>query len=84
VEPPDWAQSMRLYLGNAYLQANRPQAAETACREEFDRFPDSAWALNGLSLSLAAQSKHEEAAVARARFTDAWRFSDTELTAAVF
>jgi tetratricopeptide (TPR) repeat protein len=84
MEPPDWAQSMRLYLGHAYLEAAMPQLAQLTFEEELTRFPENGWALYGLWKSLSAQGKDEPANAVEKRFRHAWRFSDTILTAAVF
>jgi tetratricopeptide (TPR) repeat protein len=84
VEPPDWAQSMRLYLGHAYLKAKQPEMAEAVYREELNRFPENGWALCGLWLSLEAQGKSEQVRAIKKRFDDAWQFADVALAAPVF
>ena len=84
IEPPDWSQSMRLYLGNAYLEASRPGLAEATFRDDLERFPENGWALFGLWQSLEAQGEVEEARSARGRFEAAWQFADTMLDAPVF
>jgi len=84
IEPPDWAQSIRLYLGDAYLEASEPELAEAVFLEDLERFPENGWALYGLWQSLAAQGKTEDARAAQARFEVAWQFADTVLTAPVF
>ncbi len=76
VEPPDWSQPMRLYLGAALLEAGRPAEAESVYREELERFEGLGWALLGLSQSLEAQARVAEAAAVRAQFEEAWRESD--------
>lgn len=83
-EPPDWAQSMRLYLEHTYLAAGRPQLAQRAFEGDLARFPENGWALYGLWKSHAAQGEYERSSVVEKRFRQAWRFSDTTLTAAVF
>jgi len=83
-EPPDWAQSIRLYLGEALLKSGRPKEAEAAYREELSDFYESGWALFGLSQSLRAQGRNKEADDAQARFKRAWKDADVQLTASVF
>ena len=61
-----------------------PQLAQLTFEEELTRFPESGWALYGLWKSLVAQGKDEEGSAVEKRFQQAWRFSDTALTAAVF
>jgi len=84
MEPPDWAQSMRLYLGNAYLKASRPADAERVYRDDLEWWPENGWALYGLWHSLIEQNKDEEADATRKRFDKAWSNADTVLEASVF
>jgi len=57
VEPPDWGQSIRLYLGNALLKARRPREAENVYRQDLLEFKENGWALFGLWQSLRDQGK---------------------------
>jgi tetratricopeptide (TPR) repeat protein len=84
IEPPDWGQSMRLYLGNALLKARRPRAAERVYRDDLFEFRENGWALFGLWQSLRAQGKTREARKVRARFEQAWKSADVTLNASIF
>lgn len=84
VEPPDWGQSMRLYLGAALLRAGRPGEAETVYRDDLREFPENGWALFGLWQSLQAQGKTSEAIQVRDRFDRAWKRADVSLKSSVF
>ena len=80
-EPPDWAQPMRHYLGDALLKAGRPADAEAVYRRDLRWNQNNGWGLKGLALSLAAQGKAAEAADINARFENAWSHSDVTLAA---
>jgi tetratricopeptide (TPR) repeat protein len=84
VEPPDWGQSMRLYLGAALLKARRAREAEAVYREDLREFRDNGWALFGLVQSLEAQRKTVQARRVKERFTRAWKNADVTLNASVF
>lgn len=83
-EPPLWYYPIRHSLGRALLEAGRPAEAEKAYREDLDRFPHNGWSLFGLMKSLEAQGRKSEAAEVRARFREAWKHADVELTASRF
>jgi len=83
-EPPLWYYPIRHSLGRALLEAGRPAEAERAYREDLDRFPHNGWSLFGLLKSLEAQGRKSEAAQIRARFREAWKHADVELTASRF
>ena len=83
-EPPDWPQSMRLYLGAALLKAGRAKDAEVVYREELRGFHDNGWALFGLWQSVQAQGRTAEAKQSRERFDRAWKNADVVLNASVF
>jgi tetratricopeptide (TPR) repeat protein len=84
MEPPDWAQSMRLYLGNAYLEASLPANAESVFRADLEWWPKNGWALFGLWKSLEAQGETADADEVCKRFQNAWRHADSTLTKPVF
>lgn len=84
MEPPDWIQSMRLFLGQAYLNAGKPELAEPVFLEDLSLLQENGWALHGLADALEAQNKTAEAAVVRERFSEAWEGADVELTKAHF
>jgi tetratricopeptide (TPR) repeat protein len=83
-EPPDWAQSMRVYLGAALLKAGRAKDAERVYREDLQYFRDNGWALFGLWQSVRAQGRAAEASEIRERFDRAWKNADVALSASVF
>jgi tetratricopeptide (TPR) repeat protein len=84
VEPPDWGQSMRLYLGAALLKAGRAREAEAVYREDLREFKNNGWALFGLVQSLEAQKKTAQARKAKQEFKLAWKNADVTLKASVF
>ena len=84
IEPPDWGQSMRLYLGAALLKAGRAREAETVYREDLRDFRNNGWTLFGLAQSLRAQKKNAEASKIEQEFQRAWRNADVTLKASVF
>jgi predicted Zn-dependent protease len=81
-EPSDEFFPVRHLLGAALLNAGRPAEAEAVYREDLRRNPENGWALHGLAKALEAQWKKADAE--KARFKEAWRHADTELTASAF
>jgi tetratricopeptide (TPR) repeat protein len=79
-EPPAWSQSMRLYLGDALIQAGKYQEAELAFLEDLEEFKENGWALFGLWKSLELQNKPDEANDAKSRFEKSWEEADIELS----
>jgi tetratricopeptide (TPR) repeat protein len=84
IEPPDWPQPMRLYLGAALLRAGDPQAAEQIYRQDLAWNQNSGWALYGLGQSLREQGETEAAAQVEADFQKSWKSADVSLTASKF
>ena len=84
IEPPDWGQSMRLYLGAALLEAGRARQAETVYRDDLKDFRNNGWALFGLGQSLRAQRKIRAARKIEQDFQRAWKNADVTLKASVF
>lgn len=84
IEPPDWGQSMRLYLGNSLLKAGRPRDAEAVYREDLREFRGNGWALFGLWQSLRQQGKVRQARQVRTHFERAWKGADVRLAASTF
>lgn len=84
IEPPDWGQSMRLYLGAALLKAGRPREAEAVYRDDLKEFRKNGWTLLGLSQSLRAQNKISAARKVEEDFQHAWKGADVVLKASVF
>jgi predicted Zn-dependent protease len=58
------------------LKAGRPGDAEAVYQEDLKRNPENAWALIGLTQSLRAQGREEEADAAHKRFAKAWSRAD--------
>jgi tetratricopeptide (TPR) repeat protein len=83
-EPSDWFVPVRHLLGAALLRAGKEQEAEAVYREDLRRHPDNGWALYGLTQSLAAQHKDNEAQDTRRRFDAAWKDADVEMTNSAF
>ncbi len=80
-EPPAWAQPMRHYLGAALLKAGNPGKAELVYRRDLRWNAENGWSLYGLHQALADQGKTTIAAETFKRYEQAWRHSDTALTA---
>ena len=79
-EPPDWNQSMRLYLGAALLEAGRAAEAETVYRQDLQWNQQNGWATFGLYQAQQAQGKEQEAIITKRQFDSLWRNADVELT----
>ncbi|MBC54615.1 MAG: hypothetical protein CMQ34_12355 [Gammaproteobacteria bacterium] len=79
-EPPDWSQSMRLYLGAVLLDAGRAEEAEAVYRKDLEWNQQNGWANFGLFQALAAQDKTAEAQLVQRQFQDQWRNADVVLT----
>ena len=75
-EPPPWYLPIRQRLGMVLLEAGKPAEAEKVFREDLVRRPENGWSLRGLSQSLTAQKKTQEASAVQARFKKAWERSD--------
>lgn len=82
-EPRDWLLSPKHFLGNAYLRAGMPDAAEVVFRKDLLVNNDNGWALYGLYQALMAQKKNADAEVLLARYQKAFSKADVKLTAAV-
>ena len=80
-EPPDWPQSMRLYLGAALLKAGRAAEAEAVFRRDLRWHQNNGWSLFGLTQALDAQGKSAEAAATREAWTKVWSYADVTLNA---
>ena len=72
---------MRHSLGALLLAAERPDEAEAVYRAELERNPGNGWSLHGLTQSLQAQGRSDEAGQVEQRFKDAWQYADVELVA---
>lgn len=82
-EPPDWPQSMRLYLGSALLRAGRFEAAQKVFERDLEWNQNNGWALFGLAQALRAQNQSEAAEVTATQWQKAWASADLELNQAV-
>jgi len=78
-EPPSWYYPVRQSLGAVLLAANRPAEAEVVYREDLRRNPENGWSLYGLTRSLQAQNRDQEAAAMERRFQTAWVRADVAL-----
>jgi tetratricopeptide (TPR) repeat protein len=83
-EPPGWFYPVRQSLGAVLLKAGRTAEAETAYREDLERYPENGWSLYGLSRCLRARKADAEAAQVEQRFQKAWGRADVKLSASVF
>jgi tetratricopeptide (TPR) repeat protein len=84
MEPPDWAQPMRHYLGAALLAAGRAEEAERVYRQDLTWNQNNGWALFGLRQSLKAQGRNDDTRVVSDNFEDAWKHADVELSRSRF
>jgi tetratricopeptide (TPR) repeat protein len=78
-EPPDWTQSIRLYLGAALLSAGRAVEAEAVYREDLDWNQQNGWTTFGLYQALEAQGKAQDAIIIKRQFDSYWRNADVIL-----
>lgn len=81
-EPPPWYYPVRQSLGAALMADGRAQEAETAYREDLERFPDNGWSLAGLARALESQGRIDEATEVRDRLARAWSGADRQVLAA--
>ena len=79
-EPPDWSQSMRLYLGAVLLDAGRAAEAEQVYRDDLVWNQQNGWTTFGLYQALEAQGRTQEAIIVKRQFDSFFRNADVELT----
>jgi tetratricopeptide (TPR) repeat protein len=84
MEPPPFYFPVRQALGAVLLDAERGAEAEKVYREDLDEWPKNGWSLYGLSQSLAAQKKSDEATWTQQGFERAWASADVEINASRF
>jgi tetratricopeptide (TPR) repeat protein len=84
MEPPDWPQPMRHYLGAALLEKGKAAEAEREYRRDLESNRNDGWGLFGLWQSLEAQGKTEEARKTRQAYEQVWQDADVELTRSRF
>ncbi len=73
-----WPYPVRQALGMALLAAGRAADAERTYLDDLSQHPDNGWSLLGLSFSLHAQRRTDEARRVHERFATA--FADTDVT----
>lgn len=78
-EPPDWSQSIRLYLGAVLLDAGRAAEAEQVYMKDLQWNQQNGWTTFGLFQALQAQGKTHEAAIVERQFQSFWRNADVDL-----
>jgi tetratricopeptide (TPR) repeat protein len=78
-EPPDWSQSIRLYLGSVLLEAGRAADAEVVYMKDLQWNQQNGWTTFGLYQALQAQGKTQQAIIVERQFQSFWRNADTEL-----
>lgn len=84
MEPPDWLQSTRLFLGQALLNAERFAEAQAVFERDLLLLNENGWALHGLAAALEGQGDSAGAAAVRERQAAAWADANVTLTAAHF
>lgn len=84
MEPPDWPQSFRLYLGQALLKAGKYREAEKVYRKDLVWNLNNGWTLHGLWQSLLKQGENAEASEVHSQFKKAWKDADVTLTGSRF
>ena len=82
-EPSDWFFPVRHVLGAELLRAGITREAEAVYREELKLQPGDGWALRGLTKTLEAQGRVDEAAAVDARFRRAWGNATVAIEASV-
>jgi tetratricopeptide (TPR) repeat protein len=83
-EPPDWFIPVRHALGAMLLNDGQPAEAEKVYREDLRQWPDNGWSLHGLTASLTAQGKKDEAEKVRARFNEVWKRADVKIPSSCY
>ncbi|HBX37986.1 MAG TPA: hypothetical protein DEG76_12125, partial [Pseudohongiella sp.] len=84
MEPPDWLQSTRLFLGQALINAGQAEQAVSVFERDLLLLNNNGWALQGLAQALLLLGRHEEATAVQQRQAMAWADADVELTTAHF
>jgi tetratricopeptide (TPR) repeat protein len=78
-EPPDWSQSIRLYLGAALLDAGRAADAEAVYMKDLEWNQQNGWTTFGLYQALRDQGKTQRAIIVERQFQSLWRNADVIL-----
>lgn len=84
MEPPDWLQSTRLFLGQALINAERYTDAIAVFERDLLLLNENGWALHGMAQALDGLGDDAAAAAMRERQARAWSDADVELSAAHF
>jgi tetratricopeptide (TPR) repeat protein len=84
MEPPDWLQSTRLFLGQALINAGQPDQAVSVFERDLLMLNENGWALQGLAQALERAGRSDEAEAVRERQAQAWADADVMLSAAHF
>lgn len=82
-EPPFWYYPTRQSLGQVLMLTGDHASAESVYRADLAQYPRNGWSMYGLSASLDAQGKTEEAAQVKTRFKNIWARADVELKGSV-
>ncbi|MCH7903377.1 MAG: hypothetical protein IH944_02290 [Armatimonadetes bacterium] len=75
-----WPHPVQITLGRVLMLAGRLDEAEAAYRENLKESPENGWSLHGLAAVLKLQGKQAESAECMLRYSQAWQFSDVQLT----
>lgn len=78
-EPPDWSQSIRLYLGAALLANGQPEEAEAVYLKDLEWNQQNGWSTFGLYQAVEAQGRTQEAIILKRQFESLWRNADVVL-----
>jgi tetratricopeptide (TPR) repeat protein len=84
MEPPPFYFPVRQALGAVLLSAGRSAEAAEVYRQDLAEWPKNGWSLYGLTQSLGAQEKTQEAGWAQEGFERAWVRADVEINASRF
>lgn len=84
MEPPDWLQSTRLFLGQALLNAGRYAEARAVFERDLIMLNENGWALQGLAAALEGLGEGAAASEVRNRQIEAWSNANVQLINAHF
>lgn len=74
-----WIFPLREGLADAFLKMQQPKKAEEEYKRVLKQYPENGWSLYGLSKSLFAQDRPQDAQEIQERFKRAWARSDISL-----
>jgi tetratricopeptide (TPR) repeat protein len=84
MEPPDWLQSTRLFLGQALINAGRYAEARAVFERDLIMLNENGWALQGLAAALEGLGEGAAASDVRERQAAAWSGANVQLMGAHF